>query len=335
MSQPMSSPSAPPGAAWDAALREVAGRLTALVCAQRRLKLGLAGVALLLVLCLAPLPALAGTITVNGTTCSLANAITTANTGTNTGGATGLPNVTSAITIEGNGHTISRSISAVDLFRILLVTWKGNLTLQHATISGGSTADRGGGIENIGTLTVQSSTLSGNSATYGGGIENDSGTTTVQNSIVALQASGNDCIGTITSQGYNIESGMSCGFTATGDQQSVTHGNLILGSLADNGAPTQTRALGAGSVAIDKIPVTSCLGLTTDQRGQPRPVDFTSIGEAKCDIGAFERQSDDPTSVTLRALSATGAAPGGRLVGLAAALALGLGGLVVTRRRTR
>ena len=71
-------------------------------------------------------------------------------------------------------------------------------------------------------------------------------------------------------------------------------GNIIglpahLGPAQNNGGPTFTQALLAGSPAIDTgNNVTGCRNLssadllTTDQRGQPRPQ-----GNA-CDIGAFE-----------------------------------------------
>jgi hypothetical protein len=117
----------------------------------------------------------------------------------------------------------------------------------------------------------------------------------VQNSIIALQIAGVDCAGdgTITSQGYNIESGTSCGFTGTDDQQNVTSGALKLGLLADNGGPTQTRALGAGSVAIDKVPNARCTAAPInglDQRGAARNVDGDGVAGTgnECDIGAFE-----------------------------------------------
>ncbi len=235
MAQPTSSSSAPPGAAWDAALREVAGRpglsdrlahpasdlllrfgesyarLAALPRAQRRrlqrtLKLGLAGVALLLALGLAPQTALAGTIIVDsGGACTLADAIIAANTDaaagncpagsgadiielqTNVGLTAALPALASEITIEGNGHTI-RATAATAQFRVLEVTSSGNLTLQaghHQRWQGKrlGIGYAGGGVLNDGRLTVQNSTISGNSATYsdGGGIAN-LGTVTVQNS---------------------------------------------------------------------------------------------------------------------------------------------------------
>ena len=59
------------------------------------------------------------------------------------------------------------------------------------------------------------------------------------------------------------------------------------GPLADNGGKTHTRALPIGSPAIDTGPP-SCFGLTTDQRGYPRPVEGDMSGTAECDIGAYE-----------------------------------------------
>jgi len=89
----------------------------------------------------------------------------------------------------------------------------------------------------------------------------------------------------VTSNAYNIESpGDTCGFDQEGDQSGVTPEELNLGPLADNGGPTMTHALDPGSVAIDAIP--TCEPLTTDQRGQPRPV-----GDG-CDVGSFEVQPE-------------------------------------------
>jgi hypothetical protein len=66
-----------------------------------------------------------------------------------------------------------------------------------------------------------------------------------------------------------------------------------LGSLTDNGGPTRTMAPAPTSPVID---AGSAVGLTTDQRGQPRPFDFASLANAAdgADIGAFEAQSACP-----------------------------------------
>ena len=138
---------------------------------QRKWKQSLAGVALLLAL--GQEPVLAATINVSDG-CSLINAITAANTDTATGGcpqgsgadtitlpagstqvlttvnnstygATGLPVISSAITIEGNDSTIERESSDPDLFRIFAINSTGNLTLKDTTITGGVTSGAGGG----------------------------------------------------------------------------------------------------------------------------------------------------------------------------------------------
>ena len=98
------------------------------------------------------------------------------------GSTAALPNVTSTITIEGNGSTIQRTGGPE--FRILDVYSGGDLTLNHATISGGdvSTSSVGGGILVVtGALTLNYSTVSGNKAFFGGGIYNNHGTVTLSN----------------------------------------------------------------------------------------------------------------------------------------------------------
>jgi hypothetical protein len=59
--------------------------------------------------------------------------------------------------------------------------------------------------------------------------------------------------------------------------------------LASNGGPTQTELPAASSPVIDKG---NAFGLTTDQRGVQRPIDFPAIPNAAdgADIGAVELQ---------------------------------------------
>jgi len=93
-----------------------------------------------------------------------------------------------------------------------------------------------------------------------------------------------DCIGLMLSAGYNIESPRgTCGFNQTGDERFVTTEQLRLGPLQDNGGPTMTHTLGAGSVAIDHIPAVDC-DVDDDQRGVARPQ-----GPA-CDVGSVEME---------------------------------------------
>jgi len=159
-----------------------------------RLRRSLAGVALLLAL--AQGAAFAATITVDGTTCTLADAISAANTDTATGGCPAgsgpdvltlvpndtitltseLPVIESEIVIEGKGATIERSsASGTPDFSVLTVGISGELTLSEATISGGF-GDlyllAAGGISNRGKLSLRECTISNN---VGPGIYNVGG----------------------------------------------------------------------------------------------------------------------------------------------------------------
>lgn len=72
---------------------------------------------------------------------------------------------------------------------------------------------------------------------------------------------------------------------------------ILLGALADNGGPTQTRALQAGSPAIDTGVSGACSAAPVnnlDQRGFARPVDGDGLGGAACDSGAFEFVPNQP-----------------------------------------
>ena len=77
-------------------------------------------------------------------------------------GDTGLPAITSRITLNGFRTTIAGNNST---FRILLVTGTGKLTLNGLTITGGNTSGPGGGIFNLeGTLVLNHSRVTGNAS---------------------------------------------------------------------------------------------------------------------------------------------------------------------------
>ncbi len=203
----------------------------------------------------------------------------------------------------------------------------GSLSLWNSTISGNSTTGEGGGLNDNGTLTIVNSTIVGNTALAGAGLSLNSGTAslindtitankvtnktaigggievavlplTLTNTIVAgnLRTSGNttvadDVNGALsTSSTHNLfGTGGSGGLTST---NSV--GNLFnvsapkLGALANNGGPTQTVALLAGSPAIDGGIVVA--GVSTDERGATRGPAGINAG-ATPDIGAYEASS--------------------------------------------
>lgn len=210
----------------------------------------------------------------------------------------------------------------------------GTLGIWNSTLSGnGAGGGIGGGIVNSGVVTINNSTLDNNSAyyfgtvwtAYGGALSNSgqasinnvtfsdnaakcksvmihcegfggaiysTGTLTTQNSIFAYSQQSPNCSGSgITSSGYNLSSDHSCDFNQPGDLRDV---NPLLGTLQNNGGPTQTNALSTGSPAIDAGNPAGCTDgnghlLGIDQRGMPRPDPEDQGG---CDMGAYERQSD-------------------------------------------
>ena len=101
-------------------------------------------------------------------------------------GDTGLPPVTSVITIDGGrkGAIIERAQGASN-FRLLRVEEDGELTLNRISVRNGHSSGNGGGIYSLGKLRLTSSTVKGNSSdANGGGISVSSGTLTVINSTV-------------------------------------------------------------------------------------------------------------------------------------------------------
>lgn len=172
----------------------------------------------------------------------------------------------------------------------------------NSTVAGNSTdavaaSTTGGGgvqLDNVkGGVVLANMTITGNSAptARAGGVNNNLITTVdATNSIIAGNTSltgGANCDGPITSDGYNLFGDGSCAPPATGDVVTATP---AVGGLADNGGPTPTEALSAGSPAInggDPAGCTDLLGtaMATDQRGVARP----QPAGGRCDIGAYER----------------------------------------------
>jgi hypothetical protein len=115
-------------------------------------------------------------------------------------GVVGLPSISSAVTINGNGHTIQRDPSLFPgpdpcgageaSFGIFAVESAGDLTLNAVAVKNGcSTADAtgsGGLSNNGGTVTVVNSTFARNAAragsARGGGLNNNGGTVIIANS---------------------------------------------------------------------------------------------------------------------------------------------------------
>lgn len=187
------------------------------------------------------------------------------------------------------------------------------INITRSTVSGNVGADVAGGLRSLGDATVVNSTFSGNTSTawHGGGIFHTDGQLTVTNSTFAgnvapsgtasgilvatfgapasmtltnsvLEGVGGafacaiegGAAATITSGGSNVIADGSC--NPIGTDQSNT--DALLGPLADNGGPTLTHALTAGSPAIGAA--NPAAAPATDQRGFAR--------DASPDAGAFE-----------------------------------------------
>jgi CSLREA domain-containing protein len=187
----------------------------------------------------------------------------------------------------------------------------GDLSITNSTITGNSVENAVGTSQGGGVLAalqptqttdteikLLNATIAGNSVPaatgMGGGLASyippatmATAGLTVTNTIVSGNTAGttpNDCmLATVPTTDHDLSGDTSCQFS---DPGSLTGTNPQLGAPADNGGPTDTLALAAGSPAIDAGTNTGCPAV--DQRGTPRPQ-----GTA-CDIGAFERVPDPP-----------------------------------------
>ena len=167
--------------------------------------------------------------------------------------------------------------------------------------------DVGGGIYNLtGSLTVTNSTfyLNGAVPNEGGSIQNgvDPGPgaapALIRNTILAGSMGSDNCSGSFTDGGHNLDDGTSCGFNTANGSLNNTNPQLDPTGLRDNGGPTQTLALcqGAGIPAEGCTTASAAIGTGDqdvcaaapvnglDQRGFVRP----GSGHTECSIGAYE-----------------------------------------------
>jgi hypothetical protein len=215
----------------------------------------------------------------------------------------------------------------------------GTITITGSTFAGNSAASTGGAVDNWGVLTLANSTLSGNSASTGGAISNSVGVLSVIGSTLASNsasgAGGGIHVSAAVAVPVDLNSTIVAGNSAASGPElfgnlvfalnhsliqrrsgftfaeTVPGSNLIgrdplLGPLADNGGPTPTHALLAGSPALDRgfrSPT-----VTEDQRGYG----FERVIGAAADIGAFESRDSgirivpDPLDRTRKVLVVVG-----------------------------
>ncbi len=168
------------------------------------------------------------------------------------------------------------------------ISTSGPTALTNCTVSDNTADGVGGGINSFETTTALTNcTVSGNTSTSASGGIYLSGTATLNNTIVATNS---DVSGASDIGGPGTASGLNnlIGTGGSGGLVNEVDGNLVgvldpgLAPLGDYGGPTQTMGLVPGSAAIGAG--TAASGVTTDQRGAPRPT------AGSVDIGAFQDQ---------------------------------------------
>jgi CSLREA domain-containing protein len=185
-----------------------------------------------------------------------------------------------------------------------LTVLAGGLDVVNATIGANAAGAPGGGGTGTGGLPGSGSspgftggaTNGAAGASAPGGLHNTAGSLSLANSIVSSNTPTN-CAGAITDGGHNIRFGDETCPGSTADP--------LLSPVADNGGPTRTQALGAGSAALDAVPASGAGCTSTDQRGVSRP-----RGPA-CDAGAYEKAAPDVTTGDASAVSLTSATVNG------------------------
>jgi predicted outer membrane repeat protein len=185
-------------------------------------------------------------------------------------------------TFTGNASTFGGGAIGVDNLNS-----GSSVTITNDTFTGNTATGSGGqgSALNLSAspVTVTNCTIAGNTAAPSGGavaFGNRTPLNAVINTIISGNTGGNCSFSgaSIFAGGHNIQFGDS---TCIG----MTVANPLLGPLANNGGPTQTMAIGAGSPAIDGGDTVNAP--PTDQRGVSR-TDGNGDGIISVDIGAFE-----------------------------------------------
>jgi hypothetical protein len=211
----------------------------------------------------------------------------------------GVGNVASAMTIANSTIASNYAQKGGGIFNY------GTTTITNTTISRNSARSNGGGIVNFFSATITSSTISGNSASEGGGIFNEF-TATIAGSLITGNSAptGSEirrAQGTVNLNAFNLIgesskttaqalSGVSTGpndILATSNGTVPTALAAIIAPRANNGGPTETHALVAGSPAINAGNPNFTPPPNFDQRG----AGYERVVNGRVDIGALEVQA--------------------------------------------
>jgi CSLREA domain-containing protein len=163
-----------------------------------------------------------------------------------------------------------------------------NAFLYTSTVSGNTASGNGGGILAAGTLGLQRLTIAGNTAAAGGGLYDESGALQQMFGTLFAGNTGGAC-GGFTSNRFQWTTNLSDDTTCAFDPGQGTNGaDPRVGPLANNGGPTDTRALPSGSPALNGVDPNFCPQGSTDQRHAP--------ATDQCDIGSYEFGARVPPS---------------------------------------
>jgi hypothetical protein len=176
-----------------------------------------------------------------------------------------LPDISTPISIEGNGSTITGNAT----FRIFLVERLGELTINDLDLTNGTAPTGGGGaILNAGTLTLNgASSIFGNSATSssgGGGIRNNGGTVTLSGTSsifenTATSSSNNSGGGIFNNDGtvtLNDASSIHDNTAASGGGIRNNSGAVTLNEASSISGNIATGSSGGGGIRMDEGEVT-------------------------------------------------------------------------------
>lgn len=214
------------------------------------------------------------------TNSSIANSTFTGNSSLQCGGFTNVSGTLVIVNTTVSGNSASFGGAAGGGF-----CNGGGLTVRNSTVTDNSASSgSGGGVYNLASLFIGNTIISANTASAQPEIRNESAVISEGNNLIGDFAG--DATDTFNSITYQTAAG-------TAD---ILDTPPMLGALQNNGGATPTRALLAGSPAIEKgnndlaFNILTNTALTTDQRGLARIVDGDGNGTATVDIGAFELQ---------------------------------------------
>jgi predicted outer membrane repeat protein len=229
---------------------------------------------------------------------TLTRATVSGNTASGGGGAVAFGSSSAAISLIDS--TASGNSAANG--GVIATTFGGTVTLTNSTLSGNTATGSGGGIYAKKYLhaNLLNATISGNAAASGGGVWTEPsgsyGTTALNfvNSIVSANSGGaSPDMGGSTAElsGHNNLFGTALNVAPINNagNDNIFTNSPGLGSLQDNGGTTLTRALLAGSLAIEAGSNAATAGLTTDQRGPG----YARVINGIVDIGAYEYLGED------------------------------------------